>query len=324
MKNRIIIIASFLIIAIAVCLCFYFINNYQKDIVLLTCEGTVNDNSFVGLAWSGLEELKDKANITYVENTETDKFKQTFEGLVAQKPDLIWNIEAASAETTKELAQANKDILFINMDTKYDVLTDNLIGVSFKSYESAFLAGYLAAKVSQTNTVGFIGGKDETVIHEFENGFVAGVKYANPEVNILVNYAGTYSDEEIGKQLADEQYRQGADIIFHAAGQTGFGVFDSAVSNNLYAIGVDNDQSSYAPSNIIASVIKKVDVAVNNLTEQFLLGKLQAGQNYVYGIKDGGVDIVTHKYIVSSEIQNEIATLKNKIISGELKIEDLL
>lgn len=81
------------------------------------------------------------------------------------------------------------------------------------------------------------------------------------------------------------------------------------------------DQSSYAPNNIIASVVKKVDVVIENLTNQYLDGKLQTGINYEYGLKEGGVDIVMHKYFVSSQIQDEINELKNKIILGEITIK---
>ena len=148
---------------------------------------------------------------------------------------------------------------------------------------------------------------------------MAGVKYANPDCEILVQYADSFTDAAKGKAIANQMYKNGADIVYHAAGGVGDGVIEAAKEQNKYAIGVDRDQNDLAPDNVITSAMKRVDNAIFNLTNTLVNDQYPGGSNVVYGLKEGGVDIApSSSKLVPAEILEEVETLKAKIIAGEI------
>src|SRR5262249_36162675 len=138
------------------------------------------------------------------------------------------------------------------------------VALKFREEEGAFLVGALAALVSKSKAIGFVGGMDIPLIHKFEAGYAEGAKHVCPDCRVLVGYAGVTGDAfknpTKGKELAMAQYAAGADIVFHAAGTTGLGVFEAARQEHKLAIGVDADQWSEAPGHILTSMTKQVDV----------------------------------------------------------------
>jgi Uncharacterized ABC-type transport system, periplasmic component/surface lipoprotein len=165
------------------------------------------------------------------------------------------------------------------------------------------------------------------VIKRFENGFKAGVKTVNPKANVVVVYTGAFNKPDLGKQTAASMYDQGVDIIFHASGQTGDGVFNEAkerrkAGKTVWVIGVDKDQSlTFGTDVTLTSMIKRVDNAVYTVSEKLMNGEFPGGQALQLGLKEDGVGIPeTTKQNVPADVLAKVEEYKQKIINGEIKV----
>lgn len=198
---------------------------------------------------------------------------------------------------------------------------ENVASFSFRDEESSFLAGALAAMVSETNKTGFVGGMDIPVITRFLAGYYAGARYINPDCELIVSYVGSWNNPERGKELALALYDDGADVVFGAAGASGVGVIEAAEERNLYAIGADIDQRDLAPDNVLVSTLKCTDVEVFNVIKEVVEGDFEAGIRS-WGLKEGGVGVSLDNAlpIVSDEKKEEIREIREEIIDGGIEI----
>ena len=227
-------------------------------------------------------------------------------------------------------------------DTNF-AITDSVIepanarGMIFAAEQGSFLVGVAAALKTQTNKIGFIGGVDIPLIHAFEVGFVAGVQAVNPDIEIDIKYASVppdfsgFQDPVKGKEIALAQYEAGADVIYHAAGGTGIGMFEAAAEvsastgSKVWGIGVDQDQYltiggaiPEVQEYILTSMVKKVEVAVYNAIKDTVNGTFSGGP-VAEDVESGGIDIsYTGGYI--DDIKDEIEAYRAKIISGEIVV----
>ncbi len=291
-------------------------------IALVTDVGGVNDQSFNQSAWEGLSRAQKDLGIkaSYIESKQDADYMPNLETLYDSKNDLIWGIGFKMADRVLEAAKQNPNQKYAIIDFSYgDKTPSNVIGVLFKEQEASFLVGYIAGKMSKTGKIGFVGGMDVPVIHRFQYGFDAGVLYANPKAKIYEQYAESFTDAAKGKAIANQMYKNGADIVFHAAGGVGDGVIEAAKEKNLWAIGVDRDQSDLAPNNVLTSAMKRVDNAIYDVAKKMKNGEFDGGKTLTYGLKDGGVDIApTTKKHVPQSILDEVSKIKADIISGKI------
>jgi basic membrane protein A len=190
-------------------------------------------------------------------------------------------------DTTNKLAEQNKNQKFGIIDSV--VNQPNVASVVFKEEEGSFLMGIMAAKATKSKKVGFVGGVESDVITHFDEGFQAGVKSVDPSVQVIRVYANSFTDSAKGKQIALQMISQGADVVFHAAGGVGQGVIEAAKEQNKFAIGVDSDQNKLAPQNVISSMMKRVDVAVEDVSKAAKAGTFPGGKTTVLGLKEDGV-----------------------------------
>jgi len=295
----------------------------QIAIALVTDVGGVNDQSFNQSAWEGLTRAGTDFNIdaSYRESNQNADYGPNIENLMDSDNDLIWGIGFMMGDVILESARNNPNQRFAIIDYAYDETPANLIGVVFQAEQASFLVGYIAGRMSQTGTVGFVGGIEGFIIDGFDYGFHAGVRYANAEVQVLRQYAESFTDAARGKAIALGMYQQGADIVFHAAGGVGDGVIEAAVEQNRWAIGVDRDQSELAPDNVLTSAMKRVDNAIYNVAQGLVAGVWAGGSTVVYGLAEGGVDIApTSDRHVPADILTEVEALKARIIAGEIAV----
>jgi len=291
-------------------------------VAMVTDVGGINDQSFNQSAWEGLQKAQTELKVTasYMESKQDADYAPNFETLVDSKNDLIWGIGFKLQERTLEAALANPTNKFAIIDYSFgDKTPANVACVEFKEQEASFLVGYIAGKMTKTGKVGFVGGMNVPVINRFQYGFAAGVKMANPKAQVMEQFAESFSDAAKGKAIANQMYKKGADIVFHAAGGVGDGVIEAAKEQKKFAIGVDRDQNSLAPDNVITSAMKRVDNAIYSVTKDLVDGKFPAGTTTVYGLKEGGVDIApTSSKHVPAEILAEIEGIKARVIAGEV------
>lgn len=202
----------------------------------------------------------------------------------------------------------------------------NVLALTFKEEEGSFLVGALAALVSKTGTVGFVGGMEIPLIHKFRAGYTAGAKHVRPDVQVLVNFAGVtgeaFANPGKGKELALSLYGKGADVIFHAAGSTGLGVFEAGRAQKKMAIGVDSDQYAEAPGVVLTSMVKKVDVAVFDAIQAVKAGTFHGGVAQL-DLKAGGVDYIYddhNRAQIGEEVHAKVEALRAQIMAGKIVV----
>lgn len=202
----------------------------------------------------------------------------------------------------------------------------NVAGLAFKEEEGSFLVGGVAGSMSKTHQVGFVGGMTIPLIKKFEAGFRAGVKASCDGCIVHVAYAGStpdaFKDPSKGKTLAISQIAAGADVLFHASGATGHGVFEAARDAHVLAIGVDSDQYDEMPGTVLTSMVKEVDVAVYDVIVDVLQHRFVGGMKTL-GLREGGVDYVrdgTHGALIPPEINARVDRLRAEILSNSLVV----
>lgn len=297
---------------------------------LSTDEGGRGDKSFNDAAIAGLEKFGAEYGVkpTIVESKQANQYAQNLENL-AKANDLTIAVGFKMGKALEAAADASKDKKFLIVDSVVD--KPNTKSVLFKEQEGAYLMGIIAGKLTKTNKVGFIGGVEGDVIGRFHAGFVAGVMSVNPEAGKLlvdktnVKYAGNFSDTSKGKELGKALYNSGVDIIFHAAGGVGIGLFDAAKEAKKYAIGVDSDQAAMLPDYkdvILVSMMKQVDLAVYEASKEFAEGNFKAGVTNL-GIKEDAVGLSpTQMALVKddAELQKVLKETIEKMKAGSVKI----
>jgi basic membrane protein A len=202
----------------------------------------------------------------------------------------------------------------------------NVASLLFRADEGSFLAGVIAATTSKTGKVGFVGGMDIPLIHDFECGYAQGVKHVNEGDTVIMNMTGTdfhaWNDPVKGGELAKGQMDQGADIVYAAAGATGQGVLKATADAGKLGIGVDSDQDNLFPGKVLTSMLKRVDVATYDTFKAAKDGTFKGGVR-MFGLKEGGVGYAEdewNKPILSPEAKAAADAAKADIISGKIQV----
>jgi basic membrane protein A len=293
--------------------------------------GGLGDKSFNDLAYQGLLRARDELGITfeYFEPTQSSDRESALRLFAQGDAGLIVGVGFLFSDDIRAVARDFPEKHFVCIDyswTEGDSVPPNLVGIKFREEEGSFLVGALAAMVTGTGVLGFVGGMDIPLIHKFEAGYRAGAIHQRPDVRVLVNYAGVTGDAfknpAKGKELALAQYDQGADIIYHASGSTGLGVFEAARQKQKLAIGVDADQSAEAPGLILTSMVKRVDVAVYDEVQRAKEGRFEGGVR-ILGLKDHGVDYVRNESNarwITPERRARLDRLTQEIIDGTIRV----
>jgi basic membrane protein A and related proteins len=296
--------------------------------------GGRGDLSFNDMAYAGLvratKTYGSRITSKYLEPTGGGQNREELLRLLAEgKYDLIIGVGFLFTDAITSVAKDFPSAKFGIVDGCPDTPAGNIACLLFKEQEGSFLVGALAGMFTKTNIAGFVGGMKIPLIERFEAGYTAGAKYVNPKVTVYVDYAGTtgeaFKDPVKGKELALAQYDRRADVVYHASGATGIGVFEAAVARKRMAIGVDADQSLTVPANerphILTSMTKRVDVAVFNTIQALVQGSWKPGPQ-VFGLKEGGVGYAVNKYnkTLIAPYVPKLEALKMDIISGKIKV----
>ncbi|MET8827164.1 BMP family ABC transporter substrate-binding protein [Streptomyces sp. NPDC004610] len=309
----------------------------DKGLAIAYDVGGKGDQSFNDAAYAGLEQAQKEFGYRTedVEPTEgeTDADKQQrLESLAKQGYNPVVGVGYAYAAAIKGAAEKFPDTTFGIVDDS-TVEADNVADLVFSEEQASYLAGVAAAKSTESDVVGFVGGVDIPLIHKFQAGFEQGVKDTNPEATVLSQYLtqtaeeGGFSSPDKGKTAAEGQIEKKADVVYAAAGLSGQGVIEAAAANEVWAIGVDSDQyqqealAKYKDS-ILTSAMKDVAKAVFNLAKSVEDGTPETG--IVKGdLKTGEVGLSESNPVFAdnAELQAAIDTAKEKIISGEIQVK---
>ena len=295
---------------------------------MITDVGGVNDQSFNQSSWEGMQMAEEQlgAEISYLESKTDADYEPNIETMLDQDKDLIIGVGFKLGPGIQKAAETYDDQQFAIIDFAYtdeEVPNKNITGLVFKANECSYLVGYIAGKVSQSGKIGFVSGMDSTTMNSFGYGYYAGILAARPDATIYGQYADAFNDPAKGKAIANQMYSDGADVIFACAGDTGNGVIEAAKEKNLWVIGVDRDQNYLAPENVLTSAIKRVDMAVLDVSKRMSEGNLPGGETLIYGLDSQGVGIApTSDKNVPADVLTEVKDIEAKIISGEIKVPD--
>jgi len=297
------------------------------NIAMVSDTGGITDKSFNQSAYEGLKsfekEKSDTVKINHVESKQASDYVTNLDKMADTNNNLIFAIGHTMAPAVLEASSSNPDISYAIVDISYGENTpENVTGITFRSQESAFLVGYIAGKVTKSNKVGFVGGMKGVSVDPFEYGYRAGVCYAEKEldkkIEVTGQYAETFGDAALGKAIASKMFSANCDIIFQAAGGTGIGVIEAAKESGKFAIGVDMDQSSIAPKNILTSALKDVGRAVKKICQIFTDGKKIGGQTFTYGLTEECVGIPVNNPNLPQEVYNSAMEVSKKIVKKEI------
>ncbi|ASN05678.1 BMP family lipoprotein [Virgibacillus necropolis] len=303
---------------------------------MVTDVGGVDDKSFNQSAWEGLQAWGEEhgfekgTNFDYIQSNEDADYMPNITRLVRDDYNLIFGIGYKLADAISKSAEQYPDTNFSIVDSVVD--QPNVVSITFKEQQGSFLVGVAAAKKTKTNKIGFVGGTDSELINKFESGYIAGAKSVNPDIEVEVQYAGAFDAPDDGKLIASSMYNDGIDVIYHSSGATGNGVFAQAKDikkNNpekeIWVIGVDRDQydeGQIGDYNVtLTSMVKRVDLAVQDVSNKAMNGEFPGGEVLAYGLKDDGVSVAkTNKEALTDEIIKSIEEWKEKIVSGEIEV----
>ena len=249
--------------------------------------------------------------------------------------DLIIGVGFAQTPIVELVAKDYPNIRFAIVDG--DSQLPNVALLKFKEHDGSYLVGMLAAKISKTGTLGFLGGMDIGLIHRFGTGYEEGARAVNPNIRVIKNYVGVtdadWNNPGKGKELALAQIGKGADVIFTAAGNSGLGAFDAVEQQGMrdgrathFVIGVDANQNMVKPGYVLTSMVKRVDNAVYSIIEDVVNGKFQAGV-HVYGLDKDGVAYAMDKHnklLITPETIQQVEEARKKIMSGEIQVTDAM
>lgn len=294
---------------------------------MITDTGGVNDESFNQSTWKGFQDAqekfgKDKLEIKYLESKQDADYVQNIDTFADEGMDLIVGVGFKLQSAITEAAKNYPEQQFALIDEVCEgEQLENVTSLLFEDNASAYLTGLIAGKMTETNKVGFIGGMESPVISKFDYGFREGVKAANPDAEVMVQYANSFTDSALGKTIANQMHSKNADIIFTCAGAVGIGAIEAAKENGKKAIGVDQDQNALAPDNVITSAMKNIDVAVLELLSKVVDGSYKGGEVIINTLAMNGVGIApTSNKNVPPDVLEYVAKEAEKVKSGEVKV----
>ena len=313
------------------------VDNSDIDIVLVV-PNTLGDKAFSDMVWSGITMAKETYGLGTIKCIELQGDTSTPIPTLTELSELgEWDIIVTGTYSLKEaivtVAAEFPEQKFVVYDTELDYSDgafQNAVSYAAMQNEGSFLAGALGALMTETDTIGFVGGKETTSVSDFLVGYIEGAQYINPDITVYSSFIGSFTDTSTAKELTLSQYGQNADIVFAVCSGAGLGVYEAAKEKGLWAFGVDSDQALIledtdpeTANQIMTSVVKYLDVILADAIGDYIDGSLTFGQHFNVNLADGGIGLADNEYYqaaVPEEIRTRIDEISEKIISGEIVV----
>lgn len=308
----------------------------------VTDVGGIDDSGFNQTAWKGVQDSMAAYGIDgrYLESQSETDYEPNLNALLDAKCDIIISVGFLMADATATSANANPGSKFSIVDMAYNPTIPNVLGMVYATNEAAFMAGYLAAGMSQTGVVGTFGGINIPPVTGFMDGFYYGVAYHNSQKGTNVQvlgwnpeskdglFTGNFESLDDGRAFAQNLYDEGADIVMPVAGPVGLGSAALAAelgTDALKIIGVDADQTQTDPGNAavyLTSVLKRMDSTVMQVIKQTMDGKFNGGM-MVGTLANEGVGLAPYHSFdsaVPAALKAEVEAIRAGIIAGSINV----
>lgn len=295
--------------------------------------GGRGDKSFNDAAYLGLTRAQEELGIElrYLEPASTEDREAALRLFASSGVDLVVGVGFIFSSDVDEVARAYPNVNFACVDYApgpTGAPPPNVLALSFREEQGSFLVGAAAGLLSKSGHVGFVGGMSGPLIRKFEVGYIAGVRASCPSCQVHAGYAGTtpdaFRDPAKGKALASAQIAAGSDVLYHASGSTGHGVFEAARDARVLAIGVDADQHDEMPGTVVTSMVKRGDVAVFDVAKDVVEHRFKGGFR-AFGLAENGVDYVhegPHAAGLPDDVKQRVEVLRADVVAGRIKVED--
>ncbi|MFP4021122.1 MAG: BMP family ABC transporter substrate-binding protein [Halanaerobium sp.] len=294
------------------------------EVALISDIGGFEDNSYNQQLRDSLNKADENLNLSleFRESKLMSEYLENINYYAEDNVDLIWGVGFTMEQAIKEAAQMYTDINFVIFDGTVE--EENVMSLSFKKDEEAFLAGVIAALETSNSAVAFIGGKDNREIKEYQQGFETGVKAVNSEIEVYNEFVGSFNDFSKAKEVTNKLIGQNVDIIFYAAGAASRGIIDTSLEEDIKLISLDSADIELAPENVLTAVLKNTDYLVEKTVESFL------EDDYVneikkYGLSDDAfiIDQSQAEDMMTEENIDKIEEYKQQYLSGEIEMRSL-
>jgi basic membrane protein A len=290
---------------------------------LVTDIGRVDDGTFNQYSYDAMEAASDCFGFetSYIETQSEADYASNIATSLESDPDLIITNGFLITDATEAAATDNPDIKFIGIDQFLTEYPANMVGVLFREDQGGFLAGAMAALLSESGVVGVVGGREDVPpVVKFVNAFKTGAQSINPDITVLSTYNESFTDPAKGASDAQQFIGEGADVIFGAGGQTGSGGVSAAAEQGLWGIGVDQDEyfttfnGGEAPGSdkLATSAVKRVDLAVFRNIVAALDGSFEGGIYTLEAANDG----ITYAPFHDADIPDDVAAQLEEVRQG--------
>jgi len=290
--------------------------------IALLLPGSITDQSWNTSAYNGLEILKGEGYETaFTENVEVANIEAAFRNYANEGYELIIGHGFQFGDAAIRVAEEYPDKYFFVFGKKPDGDAPANVGfVDQKEFEGAYLCGALAASVSKTGTIGFLGGIEGPSQQANQNAYTEGAKSVNADITVLGIMAGTFSDPAKGKEAALAQIEQGADVVMHTCDTTGLGLIEAAKEKGVFIIGYGADQNELAPDLMLTSLTASIPDVIASQVDRIASGAFSGV--WKPGVSDGIIGIAPFGSSVPAEVAAAIDALKTKVVSGEITVTE--
>jgi basic membrane protein A len=313
--------------------------------VVYLANGNLGDKGFYDSAASGVRritsELGCETNIIEMGRNET-----SYEGYFLDESEKNWDLIISGtwsvSELTHEIAAKFPDKNYLFFDGEVDfskVPSGNIMGVTYKSNETGFMAGCLAARVLVSGApkvepgrkiLGFVGSMDVPDINDFLVGYMEGIRYIDPEIKLLTSYVGSFEDVSKCLEMTTQLYNQGAQIVYAPTSQSMLGAVTASSNKDKYLIACDTDiweimkdTDANIVRNVLSSSLKNIGDSLLVALRDYRNGAKKMGENYVMGIETGAVGLAdndNYRTVVSAEVRDEMTRIAGRVAAGEVKV----
>lgn len=290
----------------------------SKKRVALILEGAISDMSWNATAYNGLKKIEALgAEVAYVENVPAASVSDSIRTYADEGYDVIFLSTNSYADPGEATAKDYPDTQFFMINS--NVVADNVASFAIQDAEQGFLMGALAALLTKTGTVGFIGGLEINPIINGAKGFEQGAKYVNPDVKVLSTNTGSFDNVSAAKETAKAMVGKGADVLAPMANQASLGVMEAAEEAKIQAIGSGLNQETVAPNAAVVAIVKDTSIAYESAYKAYLDGSISK-EVLKMGAAQGVVYIGDYYINVPQDVKDQLQKICDDLAAGKIKI----